>query len=341
MKKFLSILGLVLIVLLVIPATAQALSFRVAQQDQASITVEKDQVIRDNYLVAGNIIDIKGQVTGDLFAFGQNVDVFGKVNGNVFTGASTVRISGSVGGDVYAGGGIVDLSKEAVIEGDLITGAGTVKIDGEVKGKVWAGVGFLTIGETAKIPGEIIYSSDNKAQVKAGAVVGKIVQKVQEKAKEGALWRSKSFNTLMGFLMSLLVGIILISILPKWSLEISQRIKTDLWKSLGWGLVFLIAIPIVIFICLIIIIGMPLAMILFALYLIALYLAKIMAGLALGQYLSKNKWQAIWSLTLGLLIIFALSALPFVGGLISFLAILLGLGAIATNCYLHCRKSTK
>jgi len=75
-------------------------------------------------------------------------------------------------------------------------------------------------------------------------------------------------------------------------------------------------------------------MILMAAYLISVYLSRAFVGLAIGRWLFRRLGRESVSPYLGffvgLIILWLLIAIPFVGWLIHLLALLLGLGALAT-----------
>lgn len=341
MKKFLGIFVVSLLMVFVLPLSAQAFSFNVPTSDSDSagnITVDKSTVIKDNYFTAGNTVVVEGEIQKDLFAFAQSVDMSGKVGGNVFTGANAIKINGSVGGDIYAGGASVEIGKNAVIEGDLIMGAGNATVDGKINGKIWAGTGTLTFGSSAVVAKEIVYSSDNVAKVNSSAKINQITQKIAPKPEKSKEVKSQITNHFLGFLMMLLVGVLMLTLLSKWTKSASEQIKTHFWKTLGWGFLILVATPIALIIALVTVIGIPLAFITGALYFIAIYLAKIIFAFALGEYISKQKWLPIWSLTLGLAIVAILCALPYIGGFIGFVALLLGLGGLVIGATTCCKK---
>ncbi len=335
MKKVLLAMAVILIALFAIPTSAKAFSTITPTKDQAETVVSQDQIIDDNCLVAGNLVNIKGEITKDLFAFGSTLEVSGKVDGNAFLGASTIYINGTVNGDVYAGANYVTVGKDAIINGDLITGASMININGQVKGKVWAGAERINFGENAKVDGPVVYSSDNTASVSSGAQVANITQE----AHANKTWQTTLSAKLMSFLMAFVAGLILILLLPKWMKNNAETLQTSTWKSLGWGLLILIGIPIISIIGMIIVIGVPASMILLTLYFIAIYISQIVAGLCLGNTIGKGKWASIWSMTLGLLIINVLELIPYIGFITGFAVLLFGLGALGISQFNLIRKA--
>ena len=99
------------------------------------------------------------------------------------------------------------------------------------------------------------------------------------------------------------------------------------------GLVCLIVVPIALIILAITMIGLPLALILGALFAILLYVVKIFVGVYLGEkalrlFNKKLPIPLIWSMIAGLVIIYILFLLPFIGWLIKLAVMLWGLGVL-------------
>jgi len=95
----------------------------------------------------------------------------------------------------------------------------------------------------------------------------------------------------------------------------------------------LLLTPIIVFILLITIIGLPLAFITFGLWLIAIYLSKILVGILVGRSLLNNFWLAkkdslILAMVIGIIVSYLIFAIPFIGWIIALLAVLWGLGGI-------------
>jgi hypothetical protein len=92
---------------------------------------------------------------------------------------------------------------------------------------------------------------------------------------------------------------------------------------------------------LITIIGIPVALLLMSLYLLVLFLGWIIAALFVAQHglaaLRPGRpvtrgWQLL-ALLLGLVVLWLLKQLPLVGGLIGFVALLAGIGALTWRAF--------
>lgn len=324
---------------------AQAFQYSIPNEDSGDVTFSDPTPLNDNLATFGNVITVNSEINGDLFTAGSQVTINSNVTGNIFVGGGTVNINGNVSRDVFVGAGNATIAKNSIIEGDLIIGTGTVNIDGTVKGKVRGGagtinvngiigkgitanVGTLNIEATSKIDGDIVYTSNNNATIKDGAITtGKIEKKEVPTVTKKNETTQKVFSWLISLLGSLLVGVVLISLFSQKTNDIFASIKTKPWMSILLGFVLLLVIPAAIIFLIITIIGIPLAFITLSLYILAIYFSKIFVGLAIGKIISSEKWSNLWSMTLGILILSLIALIPFVSGIVGFVVVLLGLGA--------------
>ena len=134
----------------------------------------------------------------------------------------------------------------------------------------------------------------------------------------------------------MLVLAVLSFIASKMFLKVQEEYdKFDFNKGLETftkGLVFLILIPIIIFILFLMSIGIPLALILLALYFIIMYLSFIFTGYLLGYKI----WQRFFNNDINLLVVgifgiailFVLSLIPGISFIVSTLSMIIGIGII-------------
>ena len=105
----------------------------------------------------------------------------------------------------------------------------------------------------------------------------------------------------------------------------SEALKTG-----GIGLLALIAIPILILVAAITIVGIPLALMGLALWFTSIYLAKIVTAVFIGRVLleTSNRHYAVILLA-GLVAVLVVVNIPFIGGLLNLALTILGMGMIA------------
>ncbi len=312
------------------------------------------EVNGDVYILANQIV-IDGKINGDVIAAGGSIDISGIVAHNVRSVAGQVLISGNVGNNVTALAGNVQLLASATVGNNVVITAGNVdlsskigsdativasnlRISSYIANKIQAYVGQLRITSKAHIGGSIDYRSSTTAWIDQGAVVqGQITHHpslVHELVKgtwiQGLLVGGKVVALLMNFIYTLVVGIILIKMFPKNLESALHVLKTHPWKAFSWGLMLLILLPLASLILLMTILGVPFALTLIAANIIGFYTAKIYSVFWISNWVfGKFKFRVnrLPILTLGLALYFLLISIPILGIIISFAAMLFGLGA--------------
>lgn len=344
-------------------------SAKVITDQKGTITVANTEVVNDDLFIGAQAAEINGTVNGDVFIGAQTVKITGVINGNLHVGARTLDLSGTIKGNVYAGaenilvtnstiGGSLllgaataNVDNNSTIGGSILAGAGTLSIDSQVKRSVYAGTGSLTIGSNAKIGKDLYYSigkNRGQANIANGTVAGSVykteVNTPQNNASMAAVQKQvpavlsalKLGTTIVSYLGALVVGLLFLKLFGKQFTLTADTVSKSFWKSLGAGFLVTIALVPGLIILLLTVIGIPLAFLIFLVFLAYAYLAKIFVGLALGVWVAqKLKWKmtAFWSFALGLLLIYVLKMIPFVGFLSGLVVLWAGLGALSLRMF--------
>lgn len=323
--------------------------------------------VKGDVFCAGQNIDISGTVDGDVFCAGQTVHVSGKINGGLRLAGQNVELSGAnVAGSLTTLSQTVTIDSATTIGRDASSFAQDARVDGTIKrdlvayaqnANVGAKVGRNTdlagravaLKGTARLSGNLIYRSDNEAQIDTGsAITGTTehkaplaVGKKEHKDQQGA----QVAGSFYWFLALLLIGVVLWLIAPRW-FEVSTAVITGRpWASVGAGLVGFVAAPIIFVALCVTVIGIPLALIIGGLWLITLLVSFVFIGNALGDIIVRKakwrvgRWLPLVRLGSGLLALGVLSLVPFIGGLMMFIALLWGAGAIVLAKIAHHKKS--
>lgn len=340
-KKILAITILLLLSIVLIDTT-KAFEIGLPQNDSENVKISKDNIIKDNLFAFGKFINIDGNIDGDLITAGNNLELSGNIKNNIFAAGNSITIKGIIGKDVFVGATNVYVEKDAIIEGDLIVGTNTLVVEGIVKGNIRAGaksikinslveknvylnVENLSIGAEAKINGDVIYTSAKEANIDPASLINGKIERKQVTVSNTK--KNKIHSFVLSFFGTLIVGVVLLTLLTKKIDSLSENIKNKFWLNLLIGFVALIVTPFIALILLISLVGTPLALIIIALYAFLIYASKIFVGIYIGKLILKDKWHPLASMTLGVFLIYIVSILPFIGGLVSFIVILLGLGA--------------
>lgn len=322
----------------------------------ANERVEIDGIVNGDTFLAGGSVDVSGKINGDLLVVGGEVNISGEVTDDVRVAGGQVRISGKIGKNLTVAGGNVEVSESAnigqsvvatggnvtlaaPISGTVNGGMGNLTIDNRIGGDVEVGVGLLKLNSNAVINGDLIYWSDNDATISDSAEITGETTKKSPPLNRPEIDETKILGVIAGFALAIkifnlitwfVIGLLLIHFFPQFSANSIKNLKDKPWASLGFGFLALLAIPILAIALMVIVIGIPLGIILLALYGIVIYFARIPVIYLMGQWLLSKfttKEHRVWSLVIGLLVYGILTVIPIIGALVSFFAMVFGLGA--------------
>lgn len=346
--------------------------FALERRHSDFVTVARNETVDDTLLAAGNTVRVEGVVNGDLLAFGESVEVRGTVKGDLVSFAKKIVVSGTVEGNIYSLSHSLDLDGQLghsiyaltqslhvnergrVGEG-VVVGAGDISIEGEVKRSLtmfagnadvsgsigreltMAGDG-LTVTNTARIGGNLsarVHQLKNVHIAEGATIAG--TRDIQVRVRPSRFARPRFyFYQAVWFAAAMLVGWLGLVLFPGFFQASTQAVGSG-WRSLGLGFAVLAGAPVAIILTAITLVGLPVSLLLLALYLASIYLAKIWVGAFLGQMLvrpaeaTKGDW--LLGLLVGLLILTIAGFVPYLGGLIHFGVVCLGLGAFAWQLY--------
>jgi hypothetical protein len=199
--------------------------------------------------------------------------------------------------------------------------------------------GPIRLTSHAAVGGDVGYISHQTAAIEEGAAIGGEVTRQRPPrmldfsagALSGLLIGLFLFIRIISLISTLILGLLLIALFPRFSREAVATLRQKPLASLGWGLVLMMAVPVILIGLLITVVGIPLAFILFPLYLIGLYLARLVfilwIGTALLDRFGARGHEGI-ALLIGLLIYAVLTAIPGPGGWLTLLIVMFGLGAV-------------
>lgn len=363
MRKIFSVVAaLVLLGSIIIPGTASAAVYK------SGDTLMQNQVVSDDLYIGGGNVTITQPVSGDVWAgagmlnlnsganVGQDLNVAG---GQIWVNAEVTDDVHIFGGNVFVnsvvGDNLMIFSGTAIvsgnIKGDLVILGGTANLSGKVEGNVYFRGGQIILEDNTEIMGNLDYSADEEIVMPANAVVrGETKYSPPDTTAPGANNRWGMFSGLVGFLGVTLPLIFLVSLLALFLLTLVVIFAAPLkvqdatscmryhpWKSLGWGLVFAIVVPVVAVILLFLLVTFPISILTFLFYSVGWILAAPLLSFALGSWLLKllNKnadWgrrgHLVLAALLGSIVYSLIVLIPFVGGLIIMIGWIISLGAL-------------
>ncbi len=306
----------------------------------------------------GDRVVIAGELDGNLLSGARRVEIRGRVTGSVVTFGERVRIGGVVEGNVYSGAGLTTLAESARVGRDLValgeglTVSGTVgrdlfaflewvEVAGGVGRNVVADVEAADVLATARIGGDLELwhreEPDDIGIEASSSVAGETRVQPTRVDLEGRWDRYASIEFYVFLVVSLaasfLFGMLTFRLAP-WVFETRFRTGADLGAPLVAGLLVVFAAPIALVLVALTVVGIPIALSGLASLLLCLYLARIVVGAAVGVALLGEPQGGQWrefalALLAGLAVVYVARALPYLGGVVGFLVLLVGSGAIA------------
>ena len=164
------------------------------------VGAQNNQVINDDFYIAGGNVNAGSEVNGDLAAAGGNVFIGGNIQNDLAAAGGSITVMGNVGDDarliggnmmvgknvgddLVALGGSLEVLPGVNIGGDVLATVGELKLDGNVSGSVKGSAGIvylngkilrdveitasekLVIGPNAYIFGNLIYKSPRQAEI--------------------------------------------------------------------------------------------------------------------------------------------------------------------------------
>lgn len=287
---------------------------------------------------AGGTITMLGEVTGDIRFGGGNVTVQGAVAGDIVGAAGQVSLVGpSIGGDVAVAGGAITI--DAPVSGTVRVGGGDIRINAPITGNVFVQAEKLTLGPKAVLNGNLTYTATEPAMLEDGAVVRgetEFNERPTRATKAGVtagLLALFSLWMIAKFLMLLVGASALAYFFHRYTRELVATAMMQPWTEVLRGLIVMIVLPVVSFILLATVIGIPLGIIGLLAYAMLCIFAHLASPILLGSVLHKwikkpagyvVNWKTV---LLGVTVFFFLGLIPFLGWIAKALICLLTLGA--------------
>jgi hypothetical protein len=362
-KKLYTILPITILFLLLttlLPSTIHAAQFHFK-----SYTLTQDEKVDDDIYAVGESVKIDGVVNGDVIAFGDTVQVNGTITGDVYLMGGKINIDATIYGNTFVFGnntsldgllsdntyiGTSILNYNADTQGDLMT----LFMESNMKGSIGddlRAVGFrsnidsvvrgdaILIGEQhsvneVNISGDIFYNSTLEAIAKEQGVDfnSDIDIDTPELRKD---WNFNVGMKLLNLLSMLLVGYIIITLTPVKSIEIRKRITdstSDFAKSLTFGFLTTILLPLPLIVLALSLVGAPLALLITGVLSFIFIFGKVWVELAFGKEILElfgvEEYRPFKSFLIGRIISILIGLIPIAGGIYNSIVAFVALGAI-------------
>lgn len=332
-KQLLAVLLALVVVLGVVPGVAAAQG-GATERTGGFVEVAAGETVAGDLSAVGGTVVIAGTVTGTLEATGGSVVVTptGVVEGDLVALGGSVLVEGEVSGDTQATAGSVFLREGARIGGSFEAAAGSVRLDGTVDGDVQAAGQTVTVGPTAVVGGDLLYDAETFTRAPESTVAGAV------RAESGIVTPDPAFappaiprgvGAVYGLLANLALGVVLVLAAPRFTTAVTTLGTETALRSGGAGLLALVGVPIALVLVALTVVGIPLSVAGALAFVLLLWVAFVYGCLVAGTWLLSftgrtGRWLA---LAVGLVVVTLVGLVPFFGGIVEFLVLLVGLGA--------------
>ncbi len=242
-----------------------------------------------------------------IFKIGEDVTVEEGVRINhVLTINGQITVSGTVEGNVIAIGNSIVLTRKAVVRGNVFTVGGVI-----------------VIGKGAEIQGTITEINSSN--------ISDVITRVLSDEWEGWSWVFAIFSLTI-FFSVLIIAVLIVVLIPKPIRVIAASIQEETVKITLWGLlgmVLVVPLAILLTVSVIGIVLIPLEMIL-------VVSAGLLGFIAMSQLLGQKLYallkrppqpilrETFW----GLVVLWLIGWIPYIGWMVKVLALMMGLGAV-------------
>lgn len=306
-----------------------------------------DGTIEGDLIAFSDSLTVNGHVTGDIISFTGKLRVSGRVDGNIRTASHSFILDGTLGKNVLAWSGSIELDPKSQIEGTLTAGAGDMQLDGriahdvlafgktiEINGSLGGNARMrsekLEIGSSASIAGHTKFKGRRQPTVSSQAKLSspievEIVKRLPNYASPRYYW-----HQILAWGAAFLFGLVLTLLAPAFFLEVRRKCGNTA-PALGFGILFLVATPVVAILVCITIVGLGVGIATLLLYAVAVYSAQVFFGTWLGEKILGERTgvgPTLGRLALGLAIVRILKLVPFLGGWFMLVVVVWGMGAI-------------
>lgn len=315
-------------------------------EDEITLT----KVIDGNvYIMAQDVKITESVIYGNLYVMAQNIEIVSsEINGSIYAMGEKIKFSG-ITNDAYLLGSEIDLSSDSYIWRNVRVAGGTVNLNGSIARNVYATVSNLSIGDNAEISGKLNYTSESEGNISENAKISELQfnkQEIKEKQTEDVNAMSYVYKALGIAFKTLIVTLIIVFVVNKFkTLKRTNNVAIDFLKNTAKGALVLVIVPILSILLMISVIGLGFGFVALALYVIALYMATSIMAVEIAQrILNKSqeneikKGKTILVSVLVSLVIWGISFIPVLGGIVNFIILLMGLGIIFDLIFQRTKK---
>jgi len=303
-----------------------------------------------NAIAAGYDVEQRGGVVSDLIAAAANLTVAGIVEDDFVGVGRSIRIAsdGTIGGDLRAAAETIEM--EGHVNGSMRAAARRITISGEIDDKVDLVAERIVIAPGARIAGDLIYRSQAQPEIGEGATIGGEIRRVPIEAPDlktlGLAILGIGILLAVSWALALLLLVVVVQLVfGRLTTDAAEDLWEHPWSNLGRGIAFSLIGTAIAGLLFASILGIPLGGALLMTIAVMMVLGLATVSYCIGLAIRRRRDSDIgtggrvgWAL-LGTVILGLVTLIPFVGGLIAWLAVASGFGAVSAELWRRMRAA--
>lgn len=360
------------------PQARERIEISTPQNDDLYLAGERIIIsapINGDLTAAGSSITVSDSIYRDILLAGGDILVTGYVADDIRVFGGTLNIHGSCGGDLIIIGGTVNMHSTARVMGDVIVMGGEIEINGSIEGtlKVYGGnialngsvnndveikggelylngivagntviaAEKLNLGPQARLEKQVRYWTENGEMSFDNVAANALYDPALGEDFESEGWAGAGFIAFLIFSLfaSLLLSILLVFVFGRYFSRGAHHFQSDFFKNFGFGILYVLGVPVLIALLMTTVIGIPLGLLFLALYLFTLVFAPTFSAVLITYWLkwrNKKEWGN-WLMVLisgGIFLAFCLVLIiPFAGWLLGIFVVGASFGAIFSGAF--------
>lgn len=301
-----------------------------------------DYVVDGNLFVMADTVTINSKIGGDAFIMAKTINVGDQayIFSNLFAMANSIDIKGVVY-DVYALAQNFTVSNGYIYR-DAKLCCNTININGVIGRNAFVSCSNINFNtdenDKGIIYGDLTYSTPSELSFDKNIVNGNVTYKAPKVSPEKSVREivASYISDLGAFLaFVIIIWLVCLWLAPKFLNDTNKFVGKKTLNVLGTGLLTLIVLPIACIILLLLQLTAGISLLTVAIYILALIVAKSIFTIVANNYLCSklniNKNTGIFGmLIVSGVIVWVISELPYVGGIVSFIISVLGLGVLVS-----------
>lgn len=329
---------------------------------EADAKIESERTVSHSFFLAGNDVISRDYVKGIHFLAGNLIEYTGSVEYGAFAGYS-IKTNGTIEKDLFAAGNSIELGEDTLVGRDLYAAARTVLVKSNLAGNAFIGAERLVL-ENVTIDGDLNVSAADIVIKGKSSVAGTF--KYNDSARIAGLdeltagnivtytapTNEVSFGRTLAsqfviLLGRLLVTIVIVAVASKFSKRLLDEFSLkNSWKDLALGLGLLLGVPLACLFIMITLIGLPLGIVGLVLYGLFAYLSTSVTGGVIGELVAaklfkKADMHIFLKYTIGIVLIELMGLIPYIGSLITGIAVCFGFGYLIHKLFRQPKPAKK